>query len=92
MSAESLVRRSLLTATALRMTGEFLHGVGAAVVSVGKTIEYVADPLMYLEAEAARRYKNLTGVDLGCVVGYPDRYSDDPEQVVSFPDDDDEDA
>ena len=74
MSAERLTRRTLRSLTFWRVTGALVgvpRRLAAAVTDFMYDLELA---VFYRELDAARRYRMLTGVDLGVAAGEPDRY------------------
>ena len=74
MSAEKLVRRALWQAAVARIATEAVAGLGSVLISAGRALDNIADAGFTIEADAARRYRLLTGVDLGDVTGVHRRY------------------
>ena len=81
LSAERLVNKALTqvvvsrgVVTALSTIGMGLKTIGHGVQVVGGGVEMLANTAFTIEADGARKYENLTGVDLGLTVGLPNRY------------------
>ena len=90
-----MVRGSLLGAMAGKLVADSIGGVADVLHAAARGIDRVADVGFYFEADSARRYKSLTGIDLGHVIGHNDRFQAtepgyEPEIVVTYPDEDEE--
>lgn len=81
MSVEKQARRALWRMVFWRMVGELvslpkaLFSVGGMVLeAIAQWFQRVEMALFSLELDAARRYKLLTGVDMGTAMRQPGRY------------------
>ena len=78
MSTERLVKTALLEAVVGRLLSETLGTVASMVLALGRGMDDLASGLFYIELDAARRYKLLTGEDLGAGAGQVDRHTMQP--------------
>jgi len=81
LSAEKLVNKALAqvvvsrsVVTALSTIGMGIKTIGHGIQVVGSGVEMLGNTAFTVEADGARKYENLTGVDLGLTVGLPNRY------------------
>jgi hypothetical protein len=75
VSVEKLVRASLLEAVGGRILAETIDIAGRVFHALGNGLDEVSDGLFYIELDGARRYENLTGVNLGDAAGNPQRHA-----------------
>lgn len=90
-----MVRRSLWGAIAGKLVADTIGGVADVLHAAARGIDRVSDAAFYFEADQARRYRTLTGIDLGHVIGHDDRFQAthpdyEPEVVATYPDDEEE--
>ena len=81
MSIEKQARRALRRMVFWRIAAELLWLPQAVVIGLMAFAQYVLNwlkstemALFYFELDAARRYKLLTGIDLGAASSAPQRY------------------
>lgn len=70
---EGLIRR----VSVCRFLSDALAGVAEVLTGAARAFENLSDSFFLLEADAALRYRGLTGVELGSLTGDPDRYDAD---------------
>ena len=87
MSVERLRTSLLLRAVAVRVVADTVEGVGKLLMSAGRTVENVSNALFWVEADAGRRYRDLTGLSLpGLIPGESTRHDDHSlQQELSEP-------
>ena len=95
MSVERLVRGALFGAMGGKLFADGLGAVADLLHSAGRGVDRIADVGLFLEADAARRYRNLSGVDLGQVIGHNDRFDAtkdgyEPEIIATWEEDEDD--
>lgn len=81
MSVEREARRALrrvafyrLLVEVLDWPSELIGLAGQFLLGVSRVLGRATFPILYLESDAARRYRTITGCDLGVGVGSPHRY------------------
>ena len=74
MSVEAQRRELVRKAAFWRFVGDVCQQFGKVVCAVGTAVDEVGYAAFYLEADAALRYKQLTGIDLGELVMEKNRY------------------
>jgi len=69
-----MVRGSLFGAMAGKLVADTFGAVADTLHAAARGIDRIGDVAFYFEADQARRYKGLTGIDLGQVIGHNDRF------------------
>lgn len=67
--------RSLALTVGARLLGDLVTAPATLLHAAGRALEDFAASLFLYEFEGARRYKLLTGLDLGNALDDPDRYA-----------------
>jgi len=90
MNVEKEVRRTVRRMVFWRVVCHLLHVPGGVLNAAQGLLEVfitffnrLSDTAFYFELEAARRYRLLTGLDLGVAAGYPARYTGLTETAVA---------
>lgn len=89
MSIEKYARRALWRLVFWRLIGELcvlpqllLRGIVGMLQQVQQWFRNLEMAVFYMEIDAARRYKLLTGLDLGTASGEPGRYGASDPQIA----------
>lgn len=71
-------RRNLVVGASLSCTAAALAtGLARVFAALSRALDDFSDGFEYLEQDCARRYRDLTGVDLGRAIGEPQRFDSD---------------
>lgn len=92
MSVEKHRNRLLLRSLAAKTVSDVLTGFAEVLSAVARTIEWASDSAHALEHDAATRYENLTGSNLGEALNEPARYRPEDRRGIEIEarDEDDE--
>ena len=86
MSAEEHRTNLVHRASLWRFLGDISEQTSGVLHAVARAVDKLGMAAFYMEADAARQYRDLTGIDLGQMVAEPNRY----DEVVKVRDEEDE--
>ena len=89
MNIEHQVRKALLEAAGAKLVADGIGGIARILMAAGRWADDLADAPFYLELDAARRYRLLTGEELASGINEPDRHNMQPKDM-EIPVDEDE--
>lgn len=76
MSAEKLARRTLRSVALWRFVAELLAAPRRVLQAVVEILDRLENSVFYFELDAARRYHDLTGIDIAKAAGDEHRYAE----------------